>query len=144
MPTQVKHREQNMLLAIKVLLLQVPSVAAVETIKFRATNVNGTGSYAELTGTKIQVHTATPSGIQEDAIAVPDSLGNGTYTDDGVRISGFGTSTDTPTFNSATNYYTSNAWSGAVTVAGTSEAITRWGTIKHFTTDLSPILTSRT
>lgn len=113
------------------------SVAAVETIKFRATNINGTGSYAELTGTKIQVHTATPSGIKEDAIAVPDSLGNGVYTDDAVRISGFGTSTDTPAFNSSTNYYTSNAWSGAVTVAGTSEAITRWGTIKHFTTDLS-------
>ena len=41
------------------------SVAAVETIKFRATNVNGTGSYAELTGTKVQVHTATPAVLEK-------------------------------------------------------------------------------
>ena len=114
------------------------SVAAVETIKFRASNVNGTGSYAELTGTKVQVHTASPSGIVEDSIAVPSSLGNGVFTDNGKRISGMSTASDTPTYNSSTNFYTANAWSGAVTVAGTQEAITRWGTIKHFTTDLSP------
>ena len=47
------------------------------------------------------------------------------------RISGFGASSDTPAFNSATNYYTSNAWTGAVTVAGTAEAICRFGTIGH-------------
>ena len=47
------------------------------------------------------------------------------------------TASDTPTYNSSTNFYTANAWSGAVTVAGTQEAITRWGTIRHFTTDLS-------
>ena len=113
------------------------SVAAVETIKFRASNVNGTGSYAELTGTKVQVHTASPSGIVEDSIAVPSSLGNGVFTDNGKRISGMSTASDTPTYNSSTNFYTANAWSGAVTVAGTQEAITRWGTIRHFTTDLS-------
>ena len=113
------------------------SVAAVETIKFRASNVNGTGSYAELTGTKIQVHTASPSGVVEDSIAVPSSLGNGVFTDNGKRIQGISTASDTPTYNGSTDFYTSNAWSGAVTVAGTQEAITRFGTIKHFTTDLS-------
>ena len=113
------------------------SVAAVETIKFRASNVNGTGSYAELTGTKVQVHTATPSGIREDSITVSSSLGNGVYTDNAVRISGISTTSDTPSYNSSTNFYTSNAWSGAVTIAGTNEAVTRWGTIKHFNTDLS-------
>ena len=68
---------------------------------------------------------------------VPSSLGNGVYTDNGVRIQGISTASDTPTYNGSTNFYTANAWSGAVTVAGTQEAITRFGTIKHFTTDLS-------
>jgi len=57
-----------------------------------------------------------------------------------VRISGFGSlSGDTPSLNDSSNanYYTDHAWSGAVTVAGTNEAISRFGTIKHFTTDLS-------
>jgi hypothetical protein len=46
---------------------------------------------------------------------------------------------DTPALfdSSNANYYTDSAWSGAVTVAGTNEAITRFSTIKHFTTDLS-------
>ena len=113
------------------------SVRSVQTIKARTTNVNGTGSY-NTNSTKIQVHTATPNGIVENAIPVDDSLGNGsTHTDDGVRITGFGAASDTPSFTGSTNYYTANAWSGAQTVAGTSEAITRWGTIKHFTTNLS-------
>jgi hypothetical protein len=113
------------------------SVRSVQTIKARTKNVNGQGSYS--TGsTKIQVHTASPNGVVEDAIPVDDSLGNGsTHTDDGKRITGFGAASDTPSFTGSTNYYTANAWSGSVTVAGTSEAITRWGTIKHYTTDLS-------
>jgi len=113
------------------------SIRSVQTIKARHQNVNGTGSY-NTNSTKIQVHTASPNGIEEDSIPVSDSLGNGsTHTDDGVRITGFGAASDTPSFTGATNYYTSNAWSGAQTVAGTQEAITRWGTIEHFTTDLS-------
>jgi hypothetical protein len=39
--------------------------------------------------------------------------------------------------SSNANYYTDSAWSGAVTVAGTNEAISRFGVIKHFTTNLS-------
>jgi hypothetical protein len=113
------------------------SVRAVQTIKARTKNVNGQGGY-NTGSTKIQVHTATPNGVVEDAIPVADSLGNGsTHTDNGVRITGFGAASDTPSFTGSTNYYTANAWSGLQTVAGTSEAITRWGTIKHFTTDLS-------
>ena len=101
------------------------SVRSVQTIKARTKNVNGQGSYS--TGsTKIQVHTASPNGVVEDAIPVDDSLGNGsTHTDDGKRITGFGAASDTPSFTGSTNYYTANAWSGSVTVAGTSEAITR-------------------
>ena len=116
------------------------SVKTIKTIRARSKNANGTGSYNS-SSTKIQVYkTAQLSGLDNEAggITVSDSLGNGsTHTDDAKRISGFGSSSDTPSFNSATNYYTSNAWSGAVTVAGTTEAISRFGTIKHFTTDLS-------
>ena len=116
------------------------SVKSVKTIRARSKNANGDGSYNS-SSTKIQVYkTAALSGLDNEAggITVSDSLGDGsTHTDDAKRISGFGSSSDTPSFNSATNYYTSNAWSGAVTVAGTTEAISRFGTIKHFTTDLS-------
>ena len=115
------------------------SVKSIKTIRARSKNANGTGNYNS-SSTKIQVYTATVSGLDNEAggITVSDSLGDGsTHTDDAIRITGFGSSSDTPSFNSATNYYTSNAWSGAVTVAGTTESISRFGTIKHFTTDLS-------
>jgi len=108
----------------------------VETIKARAQNLKGYGSFAADLGTKIQVHTDAPSGFVESAIAVSDSLGAG-HDDDGLRITGFSGSTDTPAIAGSTNFYTANAWSGAVTVAGTSEAIVRLGTLQHYTQDLS-------
>jgi hypothetical protein len=116
------------------------SIRAVQQIKARSKNANGTGSYSEST-TKIQVYTASLLTLDDEAggITVSDSLGAG-FDDDAVRISGFGSlSGDTPSLNDSSNanYYTDHAWSGAVTVAGTNEAISRFGTIKHFTTDLS-------
>ena len=114
------------------------SVIGIETIKFRMSNVNGTGNYAELTNTKVQVHTANPSGINEESISVSGSLGNGTYTDAGVRIADFlAASTDTPAINGATDYYTNNTFSGAESVSGTQEATIRLGVLKHDTTDYS-------
>ena len=110
------------------------SAKCVNEIKIRARNCNGIGNYNTSSTTKIQVYNATTSGLDKEdgGIAVSDSLGDGsTHTDDAKRISGFGASSDTPAFNSATNYYTSNAWTGAVTVAGTAEAICRFGTIGH-------------
>ena len=111
------------------------SVATVESIKFRAVNVNGTGAYSSESSEKIQVWTASPT-FDEENIAVSDSLGAG-FDDDGKRITGFGASSDTPTFNSSTNNYTGNVWTGAITIAGTSEAVVRWNTLQHFDTDLS-------
>ena len=116
------------------------SVKAVKTIRARSKNANGTGSYNSST-IKIQVYTATPTLLDKEdgGITVSDSLG-ATFDDDAVRISGLGSlSGDTPSLfdSSNANYYTDHAWSGAVTVAGTNEAISRFGTIKHFTTDLS-------
>lgn len=117
------------------------SMFSVQTIKARSANCNGDGSYSEDT-TKIQVFTATPAGLNkdQDGITVSDSLG-ATHDDDAVRISGLGSASDTPTFSDA-DYYTNNAWTGAVTVAGTQEATVRptstsAGTIQHNTTDYS-------
>ena len=105
----------------------------IEQVKARMNNVNGNGSYSEFTGTKVQALNSS-SGVNE-TIAVSDSLG-ATHDDDGKRITGF-PSSDNPSFSSSTNYYTGSVWSGAVTIAGTQEAVTRWGTLSHFTTDLS-------
>ena len=107
----------------------------VEQIRAKLDNVNGTGSYAELTSVKVQALNSN-SGVVENAIAVSDSLG-ATFDDDAIRITGFSTASDNPSFNSATNNYTANAWSGAETIAGTPEAVIRWGTLQHFDTDLS-------
>lgn len=116
------------------------SVKSVKTIRARSKNANGDGTYNS-SSTKIQVYTASLATLDNEAggITVSDSLGAG-FDDDAVRIAGFGSlSGDTPSLfdSSNANYYTDSAWSGAVTVAGTNEAISRFGTIKHFTTDLS-------
>ena len=117
------------------------STRTIKTIGAKSRNANGDeGSYDEDT-TKIQVYTASLLTLDDEAggITVSDSLG-ATFDDDAVRISGLGSlSGDTPSLfdSSNANYYTDHAWSGAVTVAGTNEAISRFGTIKHFTTDLS-------
>ena len=99
-------------------------------------NVNGSGSVVNITNKLIQIYSASLTGFDEQNIPVADALGS-VYDDDGLRITGLGSAADNPAFNSATNYYTSNAWSGAETIAGTQEAVVRWGTLDHFTTDFS-------
>ena len=115
------------------------SVRTVEAPQIRARNVNGISSYSAIS-TKVAVHTAAQSGISEIAIAVSDSLGNGTYTDDGVRIFDFNAATtNTPSYNSATNFYTNSPYteSSDPGVAGTQEATIRIGVLKHDVTDYS-------
>ena len=107
----------------------------IEQIKGRMVNVNGNSAYTELTGKYVQAWNGN-TGINEEAISVSDSLGAG-FGDDGVRITGFGNASDTPAFDNTVNNYTANVWSGAETIAGTSEAVNRFGTIKHYDTDLS-------
>ena len=112
------------------------SAVCVNEIKIRARNCNGTGSYNTSSTTKIQVYNdTTPNGLDNEAggITVSDSLG-ATFDDDAVRIAGFGAlASDNPNIfdSSNANYYTDSAWSGAVTVAGTNEAICRFGTIGY-------------
>jgi hypothetical protein len=116
------------------------SVRTIETIKARARNVNGISGYTELTATKLQVHTAAQSGISELGIAVSDSLGDGTYTDDAVRIFDFSAATtNTPSFNSSTNFYTNSLYTESADpgVEGTKEATIRLGVLKYDVTDYS-------
>ena len=114
----------------------VASVAAVQTIKFLATNVNGNSAYATHTK-KIQVFTATPSGFVEDNITCTIPVGAVPNSNAAKRIVISGASGSTPAYVTATNYYTSGLWTGAVTVAGTDEAIVRFNQLKNFATDLS-------
>ena len=112
------------------------SIAAVETLRVRAYNVNGTGTFVSLPE-KVQVHTATPFGIIESSIPVESSLGNGVVTDNAIRIADFVTdSTDTPTIVGSTDY-TATPFTGAVSVSGSQEATVRWGVLTHDTTNYS-------
>jgi hypothetical protein len=114
------------------------SVRTVEQLQVRARNVNGIGSYASISE-KVQVHTAAQSGISEIAIAVSDSLG-ADFDDDGIRIFDFNAATtDTPSFNGATNFYTNSPYSEASDpgVEGTKEATIRLGVLKYDVTDYS-------
>ena len=112
------------------------SARAVGYLDAQMFNVNGSSSIVDITNKYIQIYSASLTGLDEENIPVSDSLGS-VFDDDGKRVTGFGSASNTPSYNSATDFYTSAAWTGAVTVAGTTEAIVRWGTLKHFTTDLS-------
>ena len=118
------------------------SISAVQRIKARSKNANGTGGYSE-SNTNIQVFTSTPSGLDKEdgGITVSDSLGAG-FDDDAVRIYGpnafYSTDSstvigDTPNFNSGTNFYTTHPYQGSTAdvVEGTDEAICRFGTVGH-------------
>ena len=124
-------------LADQTISITSSSRQSVETLKFKANNVNGSSSYTELANTAVQVHTATPTGVLENSIPVADSLGNGVLTADGIRIADFiSSTTDTPAITGSTNY-TSTPFTGAISVSGTQEATVRWGTLEHNTTNYS-------
>ena len=104
-----------------------------ELIQVRAKNPNGTGSAAILSGTIVQAYNGSQT-LDEENIPVADSLGAG-FDTDGKRIHSL--TGGTPAFNSSTDYYSNNVWTGNRTIAGTSEAVVRYDTLKHFTTNLA-------
>jgi len=114
------------------------NVKSVETIRFAAQNMNGISSYTSDHSTKIQVWKTTPStpSIDEETFHVDNDLGF-FYNDDAKRITEFSGSADTPAYSNTTNYYQNHAWSGAETIAGTSEAVVRFGQVAHNTVDYS-------
>ena len=105
----------------------------VERLQVKAKNSNGTGSAVILASPAIQAYNGSKS-FDETAIPVSDSLGAG-FDNDAKRIHSL--TGGTPTFSNSTDYFADNAFTGAQTVAGTTEAIVRYDTLKHFTTDLS-------
>ena len=107
----------------------------VEGFAMNMENVNGAGANVQYANTKIAVYNGTSSGVNESSIPVSDSLGAG-FNTDGLRIV-TGWSGSTPAFSSGQDYYASNNWSGAVTIAGTDEAVVRYGNLQHYDTDLS-------
>ena len=106
------------------------SARAVGYVDAQMFNVNGSGSVVNITNKLIQVYNQSLTGFDEGNIPVADALGS-IYDDDGVRVA-LGLSGDNPAFSAVTDFYTTDAWTGAETVAGTDEAIVRWGTLKHF------------
>ena len=114
----------------------VASVQAVQTIRFIANNVNGSSSYSATTA-NIQVFTATPSGFAEESITCTVTDNAGANSQVAKRVVITSASGATPTYVTTRNYYSSNAWTGSQTIAGTDEAVTRFGNLKPFTTDLS-------
>ena len=106
------------------------SARAVGYVDAQMFNVNGSSSIVDLTDKKIQVYNQSLSGFDESNIPVSDDLGS-VYDDDGLRVA-LGLSGDTPAFSGVTDFYTTDAWTGAETVAGTDEAIVRWGTLQHY------------
>ncbi len=104
-----------------------------ELIQVKAKNSNGTGSAAILSGTIVQAYNGSAS-FDEENIPVADALGAG-FDTDGKRIHSL--TGGTPAFSNSTDYYATQAFTGNRTVAGTSEAIVRYDTLKHFTTNLS-------
>ena len=113
------------------------SVRTVEDLRIRTLNVNGTGSYTNITATKVQVHTASQSGVNEINTSV--NVG-GTYSDGGVRIFDFnGATINTPSYNGSTNFYTNSPYTESTDpgVVGTKEATVRLGILKHDVTDYS-------
>ena len=107
------------------------AVASVQTVKFLATNVNGSSSYATH-AKKIQVFTASPSGFIEDNITC--NVGGTSAAAKRIVITGTGA---TRAYNNATNYYTGGLWASGTSIAGTDGAVVRWNTLKHYATDLS-------
>ena len=54
----------------------------------------------------------------------------GTFSDNGKRVA-LALTGDNPSYTAA-DFFTNNPFTGAITVAGTDEAIVRWGTLEHY------------
>jgi hypothetical protein len=107
------------------------AVNGVSTLAANIFNVVGTSTTIQLP-TKIQMYAGANSGFNEANITANVA----SNTQPAIRIV-MSTAGNTPVFSNNTNYYTSNVWSGAQTIAGTPEAVVRYGVLKHYAVDLS-------
>ena len=112
------------------------TAAAVANANVSLTNVNGTSSVVTLP-TYLNVYSASYTGLDETSIACSAGAAAGNTTV-AKRIVLSSANVTTPTYaNTGTNYYSTAAWSSTSTVAGTTEAVVRWGNLKVNTTNYS-------
>jgi|688.fasta_scaffold07971_4 hypothetical protein len=104
---------------------------SVATLQANIFNVIGTSTTVQLPA-NIQMYAGANSGINEQAITCTPTAN----TQAAIRIV-MSTAGNTPVFSNSTNFYTANAWSGAQTIAGTPEAVVRYGVLKQYAVDLS-------
>jgi hypothetical protein len=104
---------------------------SVATLQANIFNVIGTSATVQLPA-NIQMYAGANSGINEQAIICTPTAN----TQAAIRIV-MSTAGNTPVFSNSTNFYTANAWSGAQTIAGTPEAVVRYGVLKQYAVDLS-------
>jgi hypothetical protein len=104
---------------------------SVSTLQANILNVIGTGTTVQLP-TKIQTYAGANSGVNEQSITCTPTAN----TQAAIRIV-MSTAGNTPAFSDSTNFYTANAWSGAQTIAGTPEAVVRYGVLTQYAVDLS-------
>jgi hypothetical protein len=103
----------------------------VATLQANIFNVIGTSTTVQLPA-NIQMYAGANSGVNEQSITA-STTGN---TQAAIRVV-MSTAGNTPVFSNSTNFYTANAWSGAQTIAGTPEAVVRYGVLKQYAVDLS-------
>jgi hypothetical protein len=125
----------------------IPSInsntRAVGNIKIRARNVNGISSYSSHPASIRVYNTSSIVGINETDISVSNSLGNGTYTNNGIRSRAFSAdTTDNPSYTSSTNFYGSSVYDNQAAIpggsSGTQEAgVNIDGEINYDVTDYS-------
>ena len=103
----------------------------VATLQANVFNVVGTSTTVQLPA-NIQMYAGANSGINEQSITCTPTAN----TQAAIRIV-MSTAGNTPVFANSINYYTSNAWSGAQTIANTPEAVVRYGVLQRYAVDLS-------
>lgn len=113
------------------------SAALSGKIDVQLSNVNGASVNTELP-TLINLYSIAITGLDELNIPVSPTLGSG-YTDNGKRVA-LGASGATPVINNTTNYYTFYPFGPSTVVAGTDEAILRFGSVLNDVTDYSSYL----
>ena len=98
---------------------------SVATLQANIFNVIGTSATVQLPA-NIQMYAGANSGINEQAITCTPTAN----TQAAIRIV-MSTAGNTPVFSNSTNFYTANVWSGVQTIAGTPEAVVRYGVLKQ-------------
>lgn len=112
------------------------SAAAVGNINATLTSVNGSSTAVSLPSL-INVYSSAYTGLDETNIVCSAGAAAGNTTP-AKRIVITGANVSTPIYaNTGTNYYSSAAFTSTSTVAGTTEAVVRWGNLQVNTTNYS-------